>query len=136
MAVVTVPRCLNRQCKKRAEIENLCITHAERKADTKFSLRIRERDRRCTAKDILPGDCHGVLQAAHIVGRRNHAVRYDPENVHALCARHHYTVDQHGQEGAKYVWASRLLGEDGWERLMARSQRMGNRRESVREALR
>ena len=105
----TSPRCSNQRCKKRAEIRGLCVSHAEQRADRLFSRWVRDRDGRCTAAGVLDGECKGTLQAAHIVGRRNHAVRYDPRNVHALCAAHHYTVDQHGQEHAKHRWAENAV---------------------------
>lgn len=132
---MTAERCKSQRCKKRAEIEGLCVSHAERLADARFSWAVRYRDARCTAAGVLNGDCNGGLQAAHIVGRRNHSLRYDPRNVHALCQRHHMTVDQHGQEGAKYRWAVSILGEDGYDQLMFDAIAITDRRESIREAL-
>ena len=132
----TSPRCTTRSCTKRAEIHGLCVSHAEQRADRLFSKWVRARDGRCTAAGVLGGECKGMLQAAHIVGRRNHSVRFDPSNVHALCAAHHYTVDQHGQENAKYRWACHVLGAEGHERLMSVWANQGTkRRTSIDNAL-
>lgn len=131
----TSPRCANRQCNKRAEIRDLCVSHAEQRADAAFSIAIRNRDACCTAAAVLETSCIGVLQAAHIVGRRNQSVRYDPANVHTCCAAHHMTVDQAGQEHAKVSWAVSILGEEGYWALMARASVMGDRREAIRTAL-
>lgn len=133
----TSPRCERQRCNKRAEIVGLCLSHAEKQAWTEFSLFIRERDARCTAADVFDTDCEGLpmLQAAHIVGRRNQAVRYDPENVHAACPGHHMLIDQAGREHAKYRWATALLGEEHYAALMARANEMGDRREAIRRRL-
>jgi hypothetical protein len=132
----TSPRCTMQRCNGRAEIAGLCVSHAEKRAWREFSLFIRTRDARCTAAEVLGTPCLGDgLQAAHIVGRRNQAVRYDPENVHAACPGHHMTVDQAGQEHAKYRWAVALLGESGYAALMERANVMGDRREAIRQQL-
>lgn len=134
----TSPRCRKQRCNKRAEIDDLCITHADDKAWTAFSLYVRERDGRCTAAGVIDsflGGCEGKLQAAHIVGRRNQAVRFDPENVHALCMAHHMTVDQAGREHGKYAWAVSVLGPEGYEALMERARPTVDRREAIRAAL-
>lgn len=134
----TSPRCRKQRCNKRAEIDDLCVTHADDKAWKAFSKMIRERDGDCTAKGVLEsfvGDCMGGLAAAHIVGRRNQAVRFDPDNVHALCHAHHVTVDQAGQEHAKYIWAVAVLGGERYVALMERSRPTVDRREAIRAAL-
>lgn len=133
----TSPRCANQRCKKRAEIAGLCVSHAEQRADRLFSRWVRDTDGRCTAAGVLAGECKGILQAAHIVGRRNYSVRFcvSPRNVWSLCAAHHYTVDQHGQEHAKYRWALAVLGADDYDVLMEIAARRGNRREATFDAL-
>lgn len=133
----TSPRCSVQRCDKPAEIRGWCITHAERRADRLFSRFVRDRDGRCTAAGVLDGECRGILQAAHIVGRRNYAVRFEPCNVHALCAAHHYTVDQHGQENAKYRWALSALEPSIWDydELMHNAGLMTKRRQAIEEAL-
>lgn len=131
----TTPRCRFQRCNKRAEIDGMCVSHAEKSAWAVFSLMVRMRDGRCTAEGVLEGDHQLPLQAAHIVGRRNQAVRYDPLNVHALCSAHHLVVDQAGQEHAKYRWAVSLLGEDGYAALMERARPMTDRRIAIEAAL-
>lgn len=131
----TSPRCARQRCNKRAEILGLCVSHAEERAWEEFSTWIRQRDARCTAAWVLDTPCLGRLQAAHIVGRRNQAVRYDPANVHAACQGHHMMIDQAGAEHAKYRWAMSLLGEEGYEALMQRAAVMGDRREAIRRQL-
>ena len=124
-----LPRCKTGRCDKRSEIQDLCITHAERKADRKFSLWVRARDKKCTAEGLFDIECKGTLQAAHIIGRRRYAVRYDPLNVHALCAAHHYHIDQHGSEDAKYKWAVEVLGSvETWEVLLLNAEYPTTRR--------
>lgn len=131
----TSPRCVRQRCNRRAEIADLCVPHAEVAADTAFSAYVRGRDRGCTAVGVLPSTaCSGDLQAAHIVGRGNHATRYDPQNVHALCAAHHMRVDQSGREDAKYRWAIDRLGNDGYGELMIRASALVKRRTAVDDA--
>lgn len=127
------PRCSRLRCDRRAEIAGWCIQHAEKEADERFSRWVRARDGACTFPRI--GDCRGILQAAHGVGRGNHRTRFDPENVHALCERHHKMVDQHGREGLKRQWLTAALGVQGYDQLMDRSLEPRDRREAVEAAL-
>ena len=114
----------------------MCIAHAERKADRAFSLYVRARDARCTAAGMFDIECRGNLQAAHVVGRRRYSVRFDPANVHALCQAHHYHVDRHGSENAKYRWAVTAIGGGyGFHRLMARADTHVTRRAATEAAL-
>lgn len=113
----TSPRCTMRGCKKPQRVSTWCVTHGEREADRQFSLFIRARDGRCTAAGVLEGGCKGNLQAAHVIGRTNKTVRFDERNVHSLCQAHHMTVDQHGQEHAKWIWATSILGAREFAKL-------------------
>jgi hypothetical protein len=131
----TTPRCSVRGCNKPAKIRGWCVSHAEQVADRLFSRWVRDRDGRCTAAGVLDGECKGILQAAHVVGRRNHAVRFNNQNVHALCAAHHYTVDQHGQENAKYRWASSVIGEKPYVWLMDYAHKPVKRILAIEDAL-
>ena len=131
----TTPRCVKQRCNKRAEIQEMCISHAEQTADDVFSLWVRERDGKCTGMGVLPGACEGHLQAAHTVGRRNHAVRYSTSNVGTLCQRHHVMVDQAGAEHAKFLWATSRLGVTGYSELMLAARPITPRREAVEAAL-
>ena len=118
--------CSVRGCKRRPGTNSpMCIQHLEAKADRLFSLWVRERDGYCTFPlDDRTGPCGRVeaLQAAHIIGRRTKATRFDPQDVWALCRDHHVMVDQHGREHAKYDWAVSLLGEGGFAALRERAR--------------
>lgn len=123
--------CATLRCKRRPGTNApMCVQHLEAKADRLFSLWVRERDGYCTYIRHsgygwqLVDRCNvGTgIQAAHIIGRRNKAVRFDPANVHALCPAHHVMVDQHGREHAKYDWAVSLLGESGFAALRERAR--------------
>jgi hypothetical protein len=131
----TTPRCTIRGCKKPAKIRSWCVSHAEQTADRLFSRWVRDRDGRCTAAGVLDGECKGILQAAHIVGRRNHSVRFEPYNVHSLCAAHHYTVDQHGQEHAKQRWIQANVKPGTLDDLHERAHQLTKREASVANAL-
>jgi hypothetical protein len=78
-----------------------------RQADKYFSLFIRQRDGKCVAS----GEHAGSLQCAHLVGRSYKAVRTDPANAVALCAKHHV------------YWTHRPLEWDSWV-----TERIGERR--------
>lgn len=132
----TSPRCSRQRCEHRAEIDGLCVSHAEQLADKVFQAFVRERDDRCTGRHVLSEvDCTGGLQAAHVIGRGNHATRYDPENCHALCMAHHMYVDQSGREAAKYRWATAILGRNAYIALMDRGRHQTARRASIIDAL-
>lgn len=129
--------CVKQRCNRRPEIEGLCITHAEREADTRFSWFIRQRDGRCTGAAVFPElPCNGPLAAAHIEPRRTQATRYDQRNVHALCdLAHHPKVDGGSKMGAKYAWAVSIIGRTTWDELMALALTSMGRREAVTAAL-
>jgi hypothetical protein len=112
-----------------------CAKHAEQRADRLFSLWVRDRDRRCTAAPVFHSPCVGGLQAAHIVGRRNKRVRFNPANVHAVCAGHHRAIDQHGQEDIKYRWALHVLGELQWIELSVKARQTADRHAAALTAL-
>lgn len=132
----TTPRCTKQRCTKRAEIEGLCISHAEAEADARFSWFVRSRDSfRCTARGMFDLACAGNLQAAHIVGRRKMPTRFHESNVHALCQAHHRLVDQHGAEAAKYRWAVSRIGVDGWELITTLALGTLSRRDATSQAL-
>jgi len=129
----TSPRCERQRCNKRAEIEGLCVSHAEQRADDLMSLWVRARDHFCMAN--FEHECSGRFQAAHIIGRRNQAVRYDPRNVWSLCDKAHPKVDQHTAFGIKVDWALSLLGEDGFAALREDARVMTDRRQAIEAAL-
>lgn len=131
----TTPRCSVQRCSNRAEIRGWCISHAENRADRLFSRWVRDRDGRCTAAGVLDGECRGILQAAHVNGRRKYSVRFDVRNVISLCAAHHYLVDQHGHEAEKRLWATSVLGQAEYDRLMLDALVHTKRRQAIEEAL-
>jgi hypothetical protein len=131
----TSPRCTVRGCNDIARIRGWCPKHAEQVADRAFSRWVRTRDDRCTAVGVIDHDCAAGLQAAHIVGRRRSATRFDPLNVWSLCPAAHRHVDQHGSEHAKYRWAVAVLGEDGYRDLMERASQPSKRNTAIEEAL-
>ena len=135
--------CGSARCKRRPSPgSSLCVSHTEQRADRLFSVWVRKRDGGCTYVlekhiDGRDGPC-GVttaLQAAHVIGRRNKAVRFDPENVHALCSAHHVMVDQHGREGAKFDWAIAVLGPGRFGALRERARTPKDRATAALEAL-
>lgn len=60
--------------------------YLKNKADRLFSEYIRNRDRKC----CKCGSSTKQLQCAHIIGRRNLRLRYDPQNALTLCAGCHF----------------------------------------------
>jgi len=64
------------------------------KADKLWSLRIREVGV-CMLSDSDEVSCGGVLQAAHIIGRSNHALRWNLQNGLCICAGHHRYYTSH-----------------------------------------
>ena len=99
------------------------------KADSDFSRLIRERDkwrcRRC-GKQYQPGD--RGLHAAHIVGRGNKELRYDPANCLALCYRDHLFW-AHSNPIEFVEWVKKEIGTKEYERL----KRIGATPRKVRE---
>lgn len=55
-------------------------SYYKKKADELFSQYVRARDGRC----VMCGKTN-ALQCAHIIGRMNHRLRYDPQNAITLC---------------------------------------------------
>lgn len=131
----TLPRCAHRGCKQIARLYGWCISHADSHAWTMFSKYIRRRDGRCTAAGLGGFGCTGVLQAAHIIGRNNKTLKFDPRNVHAACAGHHRWLDSSGREGHKRIWATRILGEEGYDQLCKDSLVFTDRVATVEAAL-
>lgn len=131
------PKCTVRNCKRPARIlGKLCSQHGMLKADTLLSAWVRGRDKTCTAEGMFDLNCKGVLQAAHIVGRKNYATRYDAANVHALCAAHHYFLDKPGREGHKWQWGRlRFPNDHHLEALYERSLRKTDRASVIGETL-
>ena len=87
--------------------------------DKLFSLYIRTK-----AKGICEhcGKYKGIkkLQASHFVGRRNKAVRWDEENVSALCFHCHMVIMTENPH-THQKWMQRKLGNDDYWSLIQRS---------------
>ena len=49
----------------------------------------------CMLSDDDDVRCGGVLQAAHIIGRSNHALRWDLQNGLCICSGHHRYYTSH-----------------------------------------
>lgn len=64
------------------------------KADKLFSLKIREIGV-CLLSGVDNVKCGGVLQCAHIIGRSNHALRWNLNNAICICAGHHSYYTNH-----------------------------------------
>ncbi len=109
-----------------------------RPADTKFSIYVRMRDRKCafgvrciprelTNWDTGELDIRG-LQCCHFIGRRNEAVRFDPENGDAGCPKCHDWIDK-TPEGQRWHKAFKIkqLGEKGFALLQLRANTKGNK---------
>ena len=99
-----------------------------RKADALFSAFIRDRDRICQAAGRDGRNCGGRLQCAHLEGRRNYRLRFEPMNAIALCEGHHrwYTdqpiawamfLERHFPEQYAFVRAHR---NELWDKDLAR----------------
>ena len=100
--------------------------------DAEFSLAIRDRDgwrcRKCH-KQYQRGD--RGLHAAHIVGRGNKELRFDPMNCLALCYRDHlFWAHSNPIEFAE--WVKKELGTKEYARL----KRIGATPRKVRETRR
>lgn len=60
------------------------------------------------------------LQAAHCWGRRKKSVRYDLDNLLALCFYCHRQIDGEDPEAKKELFI-RYLGEEGYKKLNQRA---------------
>ena len=63
------------------------------------------------------------LQASHFIGRRNKAVRWDDENVSALCFRCHMVVFTENPL-IHTNWMKKKLGLKNFNKLVRRSQKI------------
>ena len=74
----------------------------KRKADKLFSELIRQKGF-CILKGIDSVSCNGNMQCAHIIGRANHALRWDLKNALCLCAGHHIYYTSHPWEWQELI---------------------------------
>lgn len=104
-----------------------------KKADTEFSIRIRNRDGNCMFPNCQVTDFK-KLQASHYHGRATKSVRFDFDNVVALCWLHHFkdkllgfefqkqTKEKHGYDGPYTLWMRNWLGEERFNALNERAK--------------
>ena len=94
-------------------------TKAKNKLDKLFSLRIRSVGK-CQLAGLDNVRCSQVLQCAHIIGRANLFLRWNPFNALSLCSGHHiyYTYHPEGWRGMmqkfyneSYVWLLQNMNE-------------------------
>jgi hypothetical protein len=90
----------------------------ERKADGLFSQIVRLRDGGCVAVGHR-FECVGVLQCAHVWGRRYRSIRHDEANAVCLCRAHHYYFGQTPFEW--YEFMEQRLGKREWVLLRERA---------------
>lgn len=92
------------------------------KADRLFSEYIRARDGRCITCSTTE-----ALQCSHFYGKKARpAVRYDPMNAHAQCARCH--LAHHKHDPGKYMdWMRQHYSEDELDALQYRSHGIAKR---------
>ena len=88
-----------------------------KKADSAFSVWIRERDGKCVKCGKV-----GKLTNSHFWGRMNSATRYDPENCDALCwLPCHYTWE-HQKNGDYMNFKIKQLGQERYDALEKRAR--------------
>lgn len=88
-------------------------TALKKKADTKFSLFIRARDKKCKRCGRRPPEVR--LQCAHVWSRRYLNTRWDGRNAYALCfGCHKYLTDRPIEHED---WAVSLMGADLYQEL-------------------
>lgn len=72
------------------------------KADKLFAQKIRSKEY-CQLAGLDRINCSGVLQCMHIVGRANHALRWDSLNALCGCSGHHIFYTAHPTEFAMLI---------------------------------
>jgi hypothetical protein len=98
------------------------------KADIAFSKYVRLRDKRCVRCRRRGEGDFGItgLQASHFHGRRKESVRFDLENVDALCAGcHRYWGTEHRNEYEEFK--INQLGQKAYDLLTLRANTPGKR---------
>ena len=103
-------------------------------ADAAFSDTVRTRDRhtcqRC--RKVYPERSAG-LHCAHVVGRRNAALRYDLQNCISLCYPCHRAFDGEVLESAD--WFRNAFGDDRAEYLLTQKRVIVRHNEAMRKAV-
>jgi hypothetical protein len=94
-------------------------TTLRNKADALFSQIVRLRDGGLCRGTNDDSECSGVLQCAHVWGRRYLSVRFDERNAVALCAGHHVYFTHNPFEW--YEFMEQRLGKREWVLLRERA---------------
>lgn len=103
------------------------------KADKVFSNYIREKAgwkcEKCGKLCRVNGELIAPMDASHYYGRRKESVRFDEENVHALCKGCHMRMGGYkkAEDGEYDIWMKELLGQKGYDLLMLRANTTGNK---------
>lgn len=99
-----------------------------KRADSVMSARIITRDKKCQYPGCNISD-PTKLTCSHYFGRANKNVRFDEDNLIALCRTHHYwdkqlgwefqkqTLEKHGWDGRYTLHMKARLGKLRWEAL-------------------
>jgi len=90
-----------------------------KECDRLFSLYIRKRDKFCQAPN-----CNKPAQhCAHIFSRKNHSVRWYPDNAISLCYRHHiHWAHKEVMEFAEFI--QKRLGKRRYDLLKAKKNNL------------
>jgi hypothetical protein len=113
----TTPRrrgatCSVRTCHRRPRVLGICQTHAVARADRVVAAFVKKRDGGCV---VVHGSHGGGLQWSHLISRRYHATRWDPDASVAMCAAHHVWFTHHPLEFED--WRGFWCGPSGLEML-------------------
>lgn len=114
--------CSIRSCARRPSVLGLCKTHATQRADKLVGDYVKKRDGYCVVvvhgnrpDAMVTGNHAGAIQWAHLISRRYHATRWDPEASVTMCAGHHKFFTERPLEHEE--WATFWLGPSAWLKL-------------------
>ena len=99
------------------------------KADTEFSIHIRERDSFCFFGCGRPSK-----QNSHFWGRGNSATRYDPLNCDGVCG-HCHMENEGNKQGLYRDLKIKQLGQKGYNELEKKARSIVKRSDAILEAM-
>lgn len=111
--------------KKKAKVKR-ALKWTSKKADTAFSIWIRERDGKCKRCGKF-----GKLTNSHFWGRTHSATRYDPENCDAFCWLPCHYQWEHEKQGAYRDFKINQLGQERYDALERRARSSMKRSEAL-----
>jgi hypothetical protein len=96
-------------------------------ADAAFSEYVRRKDGQCKRCGRRGTGLKGItgLDASHFHSRRKESVRFDLENVDAMCRSCHKWLGEHMTEYKQ--WKLAQLGQDKYDLLMLRANARGDK---------